>query len=157
MGGLRHDPFDLTHHFGIDSEQAFIPFDTTGTVVYFQLRTPTEWEKTHLPVLLLTSNVWNPTEEVLRPGKQSCESIEMRTIHSLMSGITRRQINTTKRDPMIEWHRVSEIELGKISSVNNSREFCERLISAVNIATAYCDDIDQWDNERRISSIISND
>jgi hypothetical protein len=65
----------LRHH-------AFIPFDTTGTVVHSELlvprlrwkktagtvvhlesRVPTEWEKTHLPIiLLLTSKDWNPSE-----------------------------------------------------------------------------------------------
>ena len=40
---------------------------------------------------------------------------------------------------------------------HNPREFCERLISAVNIATMYRDDIDQQDDKKRISSIISNE
>ena len=49
---VNDDPFDTTRDFGIDSEQVLIPFDTTGTVVHFESRTPTEWEKTHLPVIL---------------------------------------------------------------------------------------------------------
>ena len=36
----------------IDAEELFIPFDTTGTVVYFEYRVPMEWETTHLPVIL---------------------------------------------------------------------------------------------------------
>ena len=50
-----------------------------------------------------------------------------------------------------------DVELDKILSVYDPREFCERLISAVNIATTYRDDIDQWSDERRISSVISNE
>jgi hypothetical protein len=134
---VNDDPFDSTRDFGIDSEQAFIPFDTTGTVVHFESRTPMEWEKTHLPVIRITSDVWNPTKEVLRPERQSRESIEMRTIRSLTSGITKRQINSTKI------YGETEIELGKISSTYNPKEFCNRLILAVNIATIYHDDIDQ--------------
>ena len=138
-----------------------IPFDTTGTIVHFESRTPTEWEKTHLPVILITSDVWNPTEEVLRPEKQSRESIEMRTIRSLTSGITKRQIDSTKRNgaqTQIEQYGETEIELGKISNTYNPKEFCDRLISAVNIAKGYCADIDKWSKERRrVSSIISND
>jgi hypothetical protein len=95
---INDDPFDSTCNFGIDSEQMLIPFDTMGTIVHFQSRTPTEWEKTNLPVILITSDVWNPTEEVLRPERQSHESIKMQTIRSLTSGITRKQINSTKRD-----------------------------------------------------------
>jgi hypothetical protein len=134
---VNDDPFDSTRDFDIKCEQAFIPFDTTGTIVHFESRTPTEWEKTHLPVILITSNIWSPTEEVLRPEKQSRESIEMRTIRSLTSGITKRQINSTKRDgarTQIKQYGETEIELGKISNTYNPKEFCDRLISAVNIA-----------------------
>jgi hypothetical protein len=51
---VNDDPFDNTRAFGIDIENAFIPFDTTGTVVHFETRVPTEWEKTHLPIILIT-------------------------------------------------------------------------------------------------------
>jgi hypothetical protein len=74
---VNDDPFNSTCYFGIKSEQVLIPFDTMGTIVHFESRTPTEWEKTHLPVILITSDVWNPTKEVLRPARQSRESIKM--------------------------------------------------------------------------------
>ena len=55
------DPFKRT--FGIDSEESpFIPFDTTGTIVYFESRAPTSWEMQNLPVVLLTGDEWNPTD-----------------------------------------------------------------------------------------------
>ena len=57
----------------------------------------------------------------------------------------------------VERYGETEIELGKISSVYNTKEFCERLISAVNVATTYRDDIDQWNDERKVSSIITNE
>jgi hypothetical protein len=57
----------------------------------------------------------------------------------------------------IELHGEIERQLGDISQVYNEREFCNRLISAVNIATPYRDDIDQREAERRACSIISND
>jgi hypothetical protein len=88
-------PFDSTLDFGIDSEQVLIPFDTTGTIVYFESCTPTEWEKTHLPVIFITNDVWNPTKEVLRPERQNRESTKMHMIRSLTSGLTKRQINST--------------------------------------------------------------
>jgi hypothetical protein len=73
---VNDDPFDSTRNFGIDSKQVLIPFNTTGTIVHFESRTPTEWEKTHLPVILITSDVWNPTKEVLRLERHSRESIK---------------------------------------------------------------------------------
>jgi hypothetical protein len=75
----------------VPSDQAFIPFDTIGTVVHFGSRVlPTEWEKTHLPIILLTSEDWNPSKEMLRNGDQSREFKEMRTIQSLTSGMRTR-------------------------------------------------------------------
>ena len=83
----------------------------------------------------------------------------MRTIRSLTSGITKqeRHINSAKRSGQLEQYGDTEIELGKISSVYNSKEFCTSLISAVNIASTYCDDVDGWSDERKISSVITND
>jgi hypothetical protein len=40
---------------GIETETAFIPFDTTGTIVHFSSRAPT------VRVSLLTGETWNPT------------------------------------------------------------------------------------------------
>ena len=155
---VNDDPFDSTRSFGIDTDHGIIPFDTTGTVVYFETRVPNEWEKTHLPIILLTSDEWNPNLEVLRPGSPSRESMEMRTVHSLRSGMTRRQLNAVRENgPQIDTNGEIETNLGQISSVYNPRDFTERLISAVNIATAYRDDIDAQKEARKLSSIISND
>ena len=139
---VNDDPFDHTRNFGIDLEQTFIPFDTTGTVVHFESRVPTEWEKTHLPTILITGEDWNPMEEVLRPNVSSCEDIEMRNLRSLSS----RQINSVigaVQKAEVELHGEIKKQLGDISQVYNEREFCNQLISAVNIATPYHDDIDQ--------------
>jgi hypothetical protein len=103
---VNDDLFDTSQMFGIDSDHAFIPFDTTGgisnhvcrlaewkkttvTVVHLESSVPTEWEKTHLPILLLTSEDWNQSQVVLRDGDRSREFKEMRMIHSLTSGMTR--------------------------------------------------------------------
>jgi hypothetical protein len=157
---VNDNPFDTNADFGIISDEVFIPFDTTGTVVHFDSRVPTEWERTHLPIITLTGEEWNPAEEVLRPGRRSREDIEMRTIRSLTSGMTRRQINyTVSKEAKAETERYgeTEIELGKISNVYNTKDFCDCLVSAVNIATTYRDDIDQWNEERKVRSIITNE
>jgi hypothetical protein len=38
----------------------------------------------------------------------------------------------------------------------NPRDFTERLVLGVNIATAYREDINQWSDERKASRIILN-
>ena len=55
------DPYQKNSSFGIETEQDFIPFDTTGTIVHFESRTPSDWEKTHLPIIVLTANHWDPS------------------------------------------------------------------------------------------------
>ena len=87
---VNDDPFDHTQNFGINLEQTFIPFDTMGTVVHFESRVLTEWEKTHLPTILIMGEDWNPMEEVLRPNVLSQEDIEMRNLKTLSS----RQVNS---------------------------------------------------------------
>jgi hypothetical protein len=157
---VSDDPFDKTRAFGIDSEHVFIPFDTTGTIVHFDSRVPTEWEKTHLPVILMMNEEWNPTSEVLHLNKQSREDTEIRTIRPLTTGIyttTSRHADHTTRHIGVEQRGETEIVLGNISEAFHYKDFCDRLISSVNIAMAYRDNIDQWDDERRMSSMITND
>jgi hypothetical protein len=86
---VNDDPFNMTCFFGIDTDQSVIPFNTMGTVVHFKSRVPTEWEKMHLLIILITNEEWNPSQEVLRPANSSRESMKMRTVHSLTSGMTR--------------------------------------------------------------------
>ena len=130
---INNDPFDNTLQFGIDSENLFIPFDTTGTVVHFDTRVPTEWEKSQLPVILLTGEDWNPSEEVLRPSTLTREEKEMRSIKSLMT----RQINGTNVKNKAKIHGEMDTSLGKISQVYNEQEFRDGLIAAVQVATSY--------------------
>jgi hypothetical protein len=179
--GVYDDPFDTSRTFGIDSDQAFIPFDTTGTVVHFESCVPTEWEKTHLPIILLTSEDWNPSQEVLRNGDLSREFKEMRTIQSLTSGMTTHQINAIREeeaqggrleDNWVQSPRPDiELQYGMIPcTLTNPCDFTERLLSAVNIATARKasrtilnlsspDDpiVTKYMEEKKASSTVSNE
>ena len=51
----------------------------------------------------------------------------------------------------------TDATLGQISEVYDTRNFCERLISSVNIATAYHDDLDDWEEQHKVRSVISNE
>ena len=66
--------------YGIDGDDFFIPFQTTGMIVHFESRVPTEWEKTHLPVILLTAETWDPRSISLCSGQGRCEEAEMRKV-----------------------------------------------------------------------------
>jgi hypothetical protein len=149
------DPFDHSNAFGVASDTVFIPFDTTGTIVHFESRVPNDWEAKHLPVILLTGETWNPSDEVMRHGNRSKEFMEMRTIRSLTSGVSKRAIHSMTTH--LEHQGETDITLGQISEVYDTRNFCERLISTVNIAMAYRKDLDTWEEQRRVSGVISND
>jgi hypothetical protein len=134
----------------------FIPFNTMGTVVHFESRVPTEWEKMHLPVILITGEDWSPMEEVLWPSLLTKEEVKMRKIRSLSMQHT-CTIHESSARTEIQRHGEVETELMKISGVYNEKEFCNRLMSAVNIATTYHDDIDQRESERKVHGVITNE
>ena len=150
----------IANELGINTEELFIPFDTTGTVVHFESRVPTECEITHLTVILITEDSWDPTTVHMSAVKRSQEDAEMQMIHSLTSYVSKQVICDMLRDQsnsrQVSFGQVEQ-ELTKITMVFDERTFCRRLIGAVNIVTTFCDDIDGWSNESRVQKIITND
>ena len=83
------DPFDSSNAFDVADDATFISFDTMGTIIHFESCMPNEWEMKHLLVILLTGDTWNPSKEIMWHGNQSKEFMEMHTIRSLTSGISK--------------------------------------------------------------------
>jgi hypothetical protein len=81
--------------------------------------------------------------------------MEIQRIHSTM----RRRVNAVAIDEaQVQPHGETKIQLSQILCVYNPRDFSERLVASVTIATVYHADIDKWREEkRRDSSIITND
>ena len=67
---INNDTFNA-NELGINAEELFTPFDTTGKVVYFESCVPTEWETTHLPVILITADSRDPTKVDMSARKRS--------------------------------------------------------------------------------------
>ena len=130
------DPYYSPCGFGINSEQAFIPFNTMGTIIHFKSRVPSDWEKMHLPVILLTDVTWNLNEEVMQYKGWSKEESEMRTIRSLTSGINKRLVCSVS-SPQTKMRSETDIALANISCVYDAKSLCNQLIAAVNITTTY--------------------
>ena len=157
--GLRvyDNPFEL-NRFGIDCQETFVPFQTTGTIVHFESRVPTEWEEKHLPVLLLTSEYWDPTGKHL--GVRTREQNEMRTIRNLTSGMRKTQVSSVRKQQedsrAVTWGQVEQ-ELDKVTPVSNLSTLCHRLIGAVNIATSFREDIDALEDKRKVADVITKD
>ena len=134
---INNDPFNA-NELGIAAEELFIPFDTTGTVVHFESRVLTERETTHLPVILITADSWDPTTFYMSAGKRILEDVDMRTICSLKSSTSKRAISAMLRDQInSRKDRFVQVEQEpiKTATVFDERTLCRRLIGAVNIAT----------------------
>jgi hypothetical protein len=150
------DPFSVLQ-FGTDGNAIFIPFDTTGMIVYFESRVPTDWEERNLPILILTGEEWDSVGVQLAPNGGSREQAEMRTIRSLTTGIPKRRLAKLRQQKanIEHWGQI-ENELSKISSTLEPRTFCKRLIQAVNIASTHRDDVNEELERRKASSITTD-
>jgi hypothetical protein len=151
------NPFSQSQ-FGIDCNDDFILFNTTGTIVYFESRVPTDWETCHLPIIMLTGEDWDPVNVGFGNG-HSREQAEMRMIRSLEIGVTKWKMAAMKQCEMNsrveQWGQV-ERELSKLSSTLHEKTFCKCLIGSVNVVTAYHDDVDEA-MEKCKASVLTSD
>lgn len=89
---------------------------------------------------------------------QITEEIEMRVIHSMRSGMPRREIASAfQRSATTVVHGEVENELRQISTVFDEKAFCKRLIGSVQVATSCREDADRMIERRKASSVLSND
>jgi hypothetical protein len=80
---MYDNPFSQSQ-FGIDCNDDFIPFNTTGTIVYFESRVPMDWETHNLPIIMLTGEDWDPVNVGFgnghsRGNKQKCARFNLWT------------------------------------------------------------------------------
>ena len=74
--------------------------------------------------------------------------------------MNRRTISAVRQEQSVSRQVIFgqvEQQLMKISSTFDEITFCKRLIGKVNIASTYCEEINGWTENRRVSSIDSND
>ena len=90
---VNDNPFAMAKEIGMDCNEVFVPFDTKGTLVYFESQALINWEITHLPHIHITGNQWNPSDDSIFLTGKSCEQMEFQMISSLTSGMTWQQVN----------------------------------------------------------------
>jgi hypothetical protein len=95
---MYDNPFSQSQ-FGIDCNDDFIPFNTTGTILYFESHVPTDWEMHNLPIIMLTGEDWDPVNVGFGNGC-SREQAEMWTIQSLEIGVTKWKMAAMKQCEM---------------------------------------------------------
>jgi len=127
-----------------DDDDVFIPFDTTGTIVSFESRVPTEFEVSNLPVIVITADQWDPGNVTLSKVSRTIEENEMRTICSLTSGLSKKEMEAMSSAD--GFYRNAELQY-----------FCDRMIASVNIACATRNDVDKREEiERKIGKVRTN-
>ena len=87
---VNDNPFEDL--FGLNVNATFILFETIETIVHFETCVPNDWEKKHLPVLLVTDSKWNPSDVQLGCKNLMREQQEIHTIQLLYSGYSRAEI-----------------------------------------------------------------
>jgi hypothetical protein len=92
------DPFSQSQ-FDIDCNDDFIPFNTMGTIVYFESCVPMDWETHNLPIIMLTGEDWDLVNVGFGNG-HSREQAEMRMIRSLETGVTKLKMAVMKQCEM---------------------------------------------------------
>ena len=128
---VSDDPTDKTRDFGITGEDFSIPFEISGTVVFFKSRAPTRWEMENCRTVEMTvDSPWNPNEvniaaatSTVRSDLPAYEVAEYRKVCAL-EGIKRSENHVNEESDMAVYDQTAMVS---------------RMISAVNVATAYRD------------------
>ncbi len=127
---VSNDPTDKTRVFGISGRDFFIPFQMTGTTVFFNSRAPTKWEYESCRTVELTLDTpWNPGEVNIARVSSSIETtLEQQTFRNLCA---------MEKIPRCINQCSAECECGYDLSVFDSDSMTQRMISAVQIATSH--------------------
>ena len=116
---VSDDPFDSTRVLGIKHEDAFIPFRTDGTTIYFDTRVPTKEERAECSWLIMTGDTeWDPSSVPLQ-AIQTKEEEEFRAIS---------EIARANKPPLLT-HKL-DIHLGGILDWLAEQTMTERLIAS---------------------------
>ena len=115
FGGSVQDDYTRTDaDFGITLDNLFIDFKMSGTITYFNSRTPTPTELDNLPQVTFTSDIpWNP-KEVRLQRPPSCPSFQL-------AGATLYQPEQYETD----------IALSHVSRILNERELYHCAASSI--------------------------
>ena len=114
------DPWDPNQSLGLDLEGIFIPLDLSGPNLFFESRVPTDWEMDNLPIIELTTPVWNPADlQMFRP-------------HSHLKCVLVNCISTASRDIWSE----SATHLSAISPSLDSRCVLALYVSQILVRDA---------------------
>ncbi len=127
---MSDDPTDKTREFGIVGNDFRVPFEISGTTIFFKSRVPTRWEMEHCRIIKLTVDPpWNPTEVTIACMQtltgETLEETTYRTICAIDHSIPRCNVACACHSDL---------------SVYDTSHMIQRMISSVNVATAHRDE-----------------
>ena len=155
------DPY-TTGKFGIELDSFDLPFDSVGTIVFFESRCPTAEERNTLPIILLTGDHWDPSMVDMRCPRNLTSSrndIALRDIRSLTSGMSRDQIREVSKASSIS-QKVNprgqvEDHMSKISGTFDEKNFVHRLVSQVHVASHNVESADDLQDHLRLAAVTA--
>ena len=68
---MNDNPFDETDPIGMDCDDIYVPFNTKGTLVYFESKVPMDWEIKHLLHIHIMADRWNLMSDGVFPAGKS--------------------------------------------------------------------------------------
>lgn len=122
---VSDDPFDRSRQFGIDHDELFIPFSTSGSTVYFESFLPTNEELEQCKHIVLTDDQteWDPQGVEMRDDRPYADSIR----------ISEARAERDRRS-FVPVESESDLCLGSISDHLVPNRLYERLVSSVHIS-----------------------
>ncbi len=129
---VSDDPTDKAREFGIVGDGVWVPFEMSGTTVFFRSRVPTQWEMENCRIVELTVDApWNPSDVTI-----ACIGI------SHVAGTT---LEETTYQSICAIDQVPKLPDGACDcpsdlSVFDPSHMVRRMVSSVHIATAHRDE-----------------
>ena len=139
---LSDNPFDHVQPFGMADGDNFVPFKTSGTIIFFESRAPSMFEIMNLPQCVLTSDVWDPQNVVLRkePERKTANVMKVMESRELTLPLTVAD-NLTDHDCLTD-----------LSPSFNSRLFVSALTNKIGASEEDLNDL----NDLNVSRITLN-
>ena len=127
---VSDDPTDYDRTFGVSGDNFVIPFEISGTTVFFSSRVPTRWELENCRVVEMTmDSPWSPSEVSIRSMMTDSTDSETRTMREVCALTNVQKCVNGKTCSCC----TSDL------SVYNEATLITKMVGAVCVATAHRD------------------
>ena len=142
---VSDDPYDSGRPFGMDHNELFLPFETSGSAVHFISHVPSESEMQSCPKIVLTDGVleWDPKNVVMSPNRPYGDPIEVDV----------RKVKTENQRRMnVACECETDMVLSSMPDYQPPDQLYQRLIESVNITYRTASVVDRKVNAMKMKS-----